>query len=56
MKNVVKQTKPVVAVDPYSKAELIKRAKIWSHTIADITLLAFGTSFPQMSFAIIDAF
>ncbi|KAF3784071.1 Magnesium/proton exchanger [Nymphaea thermarum] len=56
MENIVKQTKSVVVVDPCSKTELIKKAKIWNHTIADITLLAFGTSFPQISLAIIDAF
>ncbi|XP_031496490.1 magnesium/proton exchanger 1 [Nymphaea colorata] len=56
MENIVKQTKSVVVVDPCSKAELIKKAKIWNHTIADITLLALGTSFPQISLAIIDAF
>ncbi|KAF3791604.1 hypothetical protein EJ110_NYTH14062 [Nymphaea thermarum] len=30
-------TKSLVVVDPYSKAELINKAKIWNHTMADIS-------------------
>lgn len=55
MENVVKHTRKVVEIDPQTKSELIKEEKVWNYTIADITLLAFGTSFPQISLAIIDA-
>ncbi|KAJ8619504.1 hypothetical protein MRB53_028033 [Persea americana] len=55
MENVVKQTRKVVEIDPQTKSVLIKEEKVWNYTIADITLLAFGTSFPQISLAIIDA-
>ncbi|XP_022757971.1 magnesium/proton exchanger [Durio zibethinus] len=49
MENVVKQTRTV------SNTEIIRQEKVWNYTIADITLLAFGTSFPQISLATIDA-
>ncbi|KAG0475774.1 hypothetical protein HPP92_015460 [Vanilla planifolia] len=55
MENIVKQTKDVKVVDPCTKTEVIKHEKVWNYTIADITLLAFGTSFPQISLATIDA-
>lgn len=55
MENVVKHTRKVVEIDPQTKSELIIEEKVWNYTIADITLLAFGTSFPQISLAIIDA-
>lgn len=55
MENVVKQTQKVVEIDPHTNVELIKHEKVWNYTIADITLLAFGTSFPQISLATIDA-
>ena len=55
MENVVKHTREVVEIDPGSNREIIKHEKVWNYTIADITLLAFGTSFPQISLAIIDS-
>ncbi|KAK4750369.1 hypothetical protein SAY87_027818 [Trapa incisa] len=56
MENVAKQTRKVVERDPNTNLESIRYEKVWNYTIADITLLAFGTSFPQISLAIIDAF
>lgn len=55
MENVVKQTRKVVEIDPSTNAEIVRYEKVWNYTIADITLLAFGTSFPQISLATIDA-
>ncbi|KAL8120269.1 hypothetical protein AgCh_017431 [Apium graveolens] len=55
MENVVKQTRKVVEIDPYIKTEIVRYKKIWNYTIADISMLAFGTSFPQISLATIDA-
>ncbi|KAI3425492.1 uncharacterized protein J3R85_010225 [Psidium guajava] len=52
MENVVKQTREV---DPHMNSMAVRREKVWNYTIADITLLAFGTSFPQISLATIDA-
>ncbi|KAL3517435.1 hypothetical protein ACH5RR_020024 [Cinchona calisaya] len=55
MENVVKHSRKVVKVDPLTGDETIEYEKVWNYTIADITLLAFGTSFPQISLATIDA-
>ncbi|OVA00233.1 Sodium/calcium exchanger membrane region [Macleaya cordata] len=55
MENVVKQTREVVHIDPSTNTEYIRHEKVWNFAIADITLLAFGTSFPQISLATIDA-
>ncbi|KAK7277755.1 hypothetical protein RJT34_22771 [Clitoria ternatea] len=55
MESVVKHTRKVVDVDPVTKAEIVRYEKVWNYTIADISLLAFGTSFPQISLATIDA-
>ncbi|CAL1398616.1 unnamed protein product [Linum trigynum] len=55
MENVVKHSREVVEIDPHTKAEVVRRDKVWNYTIADISLLAFGTSFPQISLATIDA-
>lgn len=55
MESVVKQTRRVVERDPSTNSEYIRYEKVWNYTIADITLLAFGTSFPQISLATIDA-
>lgn len=55
MENVVKHSRAVVEIDPITKAELVRHKKVWNYTVADITLLAFGTSFPQISLATIDA-
>ncbi|KAL5996158.1 Magnesium/proton exchanger 1 [Asimina triloba] len=55
MENVVKHTRKVVEIDPGTNTEIIRHEKVWNYTIADITLLAFGTSFPQISLATIDA-
>nr|GMD64003.1 pentatricopeptide repeat-containing protein At3g62890 [Ipomoea batatas] len=55
MENVVKHSRTVVEIDPCTKTKIVKKEKVWNYTIADITLLAFGTSFPQISLATIDA-
>uniref|UniRef100_A0A1J3DSA2 Magnesium/proton exchanger n=1 Tax=Noccaea caerulescens TaxID=107243 RepID=A0A1J3DSA2_NOCCA len=55
MENVVKHSRKVVSVDPITRAQVITYKKVWNFTIADISLLAFGTSFPQISLATIDA-
>ncbi|OVA02636.1 Sodium/calcium exchanger membrane region [Macleaya cordata] len=55
MENVVKHTRKVIEIDPLTNEELVRHEKVWNYTIADITLLAFGTSFPQISLATIDA-
>ncbi|XP_010038221.1 magnesium/proton exchanger [Eucalyptus grandis] len=55
MENVVKQTREVVEIDPQTNSKVVRQEKVWNYTIADITLLAFGTSFPQISLATIDA-
>ncbi|GMH28576.1 hypothetical protein Nepgr_030419 [Nepenthes gracilis] len=55
METVVKHARKVVMIDPLTNVQTIKYDKVWNYTIADITLLAFGTSFPQISLAIIDA-
>lgn len=55
MENIMRQTKKVVQVDPGTNLRVVKEEKLWNYTIADISLLAFGTSFPQISLATIDA-
>ncbi|XAR61343.1 hypothetical protein NMG60_11035020 [Bertholletia excelsa] len=55
MEHVVKQTRKVVEIDPLTDTKSVRHEKVWNYTIADITLLAFGTSFPQISLATIDA-
>lgn len=55
MENVVKHSRKVVSVDPITRAQVITYRKVWNFTIADISLLAFGTSFPQISLATVDA-
>ncbi|KAF6155568.1 hypothetical protein GIB67_004562 [Kingdonia uniflora] len=55
MENVVKHTREIVDIDPSTNTNVVRREKVWNYTIADITLLAFGTSFPQISLATIDA-
>ncbi|XP_012082778.1 magnesium/proton exchanger isoform X2 [Jatropha curcas] len=55
MENVVKHSRKVVEVDPCTNTPVIRYEKVWNYAIADISLLAFGTSFPQISLATIDA-
>ncbi|XP_031261610.1 magnesium/proton exchanger isoform X2 [Pistacia vera] len=55
MENIVKHSCRVVEIDPCTNAEIVRYEKVWNYAIADITLLAFGTSFPQISLATIDA-
>ncbi|PIN07211.1 Ca2+/Na+ exchanger NCX1 [Handroanthus impetiginosus] len=55
MENVVKHTRAVEEIDPCTNTKVVRHKKVWNYTIADITLLAFGTSFPQISLATIDA-
>ncbi|KAG8663535.1 magnesium/proton exchanger isoform X2 [Manihot esculenta] len=55
MENVVKHSRKIVEVDPDTNTEVIRYEKVWNYAIADISLLAFGTSFPQISLATIDA-
>lgn len=55
MENVVKHSRTVEEIDPCTNTKIVRQEKVWNYTIADITLLAFGTSFPQISLATIDA-
>lgn len=55
MENIVKHSRRVVEIDPCSNAKIVRYEKVWNYAIVDITLLAFGTSFPQISLATIDA-
>ncbi|GAA0186580.1 secondary carrier transporter [Lithospermum erythrorhizon] len=55
MESVVSHTRRVERVDPSTNTKIITYDKVWNYAIADITLLAFGTSFPQISLATIDA-
>uniref|UniRef100_A0A0E0RBS0 Sodium/calcium exchanger membrane region domain-containing protein n=1 Tax=Oryza rufipogon TaxID=4529 RepID=A0A0E0RBS0_ORYRU len=50
-----RHSREVVTVDPHTNATIVKHEKVWNYTIADVALLAFGTSFPQISLATIDA-
>ena len=43
---VVKHTRTVVKIDLDTNIEIIRQEMVWNYTIADITLLVFGTSFP----------
>lgn len=56
MEKVVQQTRKIVIKDPVTRAKVEKRERIWNYTLADISLLAVGTSFPHISLATIDAF
>ena len=57
MESIVQQTREKIVFDPRSGRKLsVKRENVWNFTVADITLLAFGTSFPQISLATVDAF
>ncbi|XP_021805174.1 magnesium/proton exchanger isoform X3 [Prunus avium] len=55
MESVVSHTRKVVKINPDTGGEIIMFEKVWNFTVADISLLAFGTSFPQISLATIDA-
>lgn len=55
MENIVQQTREVSSQDPVTGRQVIKTQHVWNYAVADITLLAFGTSFPQISLATIDA-
>ena len=55
MEQIMKHSREVVVIDPDTKEPVVKHEKVWNYTVADIALLAFGTSFPQISLAIIDA-
>ncbi|KAL6653737.1 hypothetical protein ACP70R_008661 [Stipagrostis hirtigluma subsp. patula] len=55
MESIMKHSREVVTIDPHTNEPVVKHEKVWNYTIADIALLAFGTSFPQISLATIDA-
>ncbi|XP_062182872.1 magnesium/proton exchanger 1 [Phragmites australis] len=55
MESIMKHSREVVTIDPQTNTPIVKQEKVWNYTIADIALLAFGTSFPQISLATIDA-
>lgn len=55
MENIVKHARKIENIVPCTNTKVVKYEKVWNYTIADITLLAFGTSFPQISLATIDA-
>ncbi|XP_015624234.1 magnesium/proton exchanger 2 [Oryza sativa Japonica Group] len=55
MESIMRHSREVVTIDPHTNATIVKHEKVWNYTIADVALLAFGTSFPQISLATIDA-
>lgn len=55
MENVVKHSRRVEEIDPCTNAKVVRYRKVWNYAVADIALLAFGTSFPQISLATVDA-
>ncbi|CAO2146391.1 unnamed protein product [Urochloa humidicola] len=55
MEQIMKHSREVVTIDPHTKEPVVRQEKVWNYTIADVALLAFGTSFPQISLATIDA-
>ncbi|KAH6755498.1 magnesium/proton exchanger [Perilla frutescens var. hirtella] len=55
MENVVRHSRAVEEIDPSTNAKVVRNKKVWNYAVADIALLAFGTSFPQISLATIDA-
>ncbi|KAG0568944.1 hypothetical protein KC19_6G053800 [Ceratodon purpureus] len=55
METIVAQTRKVVRHNYESGTEEVVTARIWNPVIADITLLALGTSAPQISLAIIES-
>ena len=55
METIVAQTRKVVRHNYESGTEDVVTARIWNPVIADITLLALGTSAPQISLAIIES-
>ncbi|CAA0828213.1 Magnesium/proton exchanger [Striga hermonthica] len=42
METVVKHTRTVEEMDPYTNTKIVRRKKVWNYAIADISLLAFG--------------
>ncbi|KAM3292758.1 hypothetical protein ACQJBY_036434 [Aegilops geniculata] len=55
MESITNHSQEVVTIDTETNTPIVKHEKVWNYTIADIALLAFGTSFPQISLATIDA-
>ncbi|XP_037430126.1 magnesium/proton exchanger 1-like isoform X3 [Triticum dicoccoides] len=55
MESITNHSREVVTIDTETNMPIVKHEKVWNYTIADIALLAFGTSFPQISLATIDA-
>ena len=55
MESITNHSREVVTIDTETNTPIVKHEKVWNYTIADIALLAFGTSFPQISLATIDA-
>jgi len=55
MEQIMRHSREVVIIDPHTKEPVVKHEKVWNYAVADIALLAFGTSFPQISLAAIDA-
>ena len=41
--------------DAVAQRQVSREERVWNQTIADITLLALGTSAPQISLSIVDA-
>lgn len=56
MEVMVKQTKKVKRKHISTGLEEVKEVRIWNSTVADITLLAVGTSVPPIAISIIEAF
>ncbi|KAF8672934.1 hypothetical protein HU200_049128 [Digitaria exilis] len=55
MEQIMKHSREVVSIDPCTNAPVLRKEKVWNYAVADIALLAFGTSFPQISLATIDS-
>ncbi|KAL2609756.1 hypothetical protein R1flu_028329 [Riccia fluitans] len=55
METIVKQMRKVSRKNPETGTVEIVSEKIWNSAVADITLLALGTSSPQISLALIDS-
>ncbi|KAL3689800.1 hypothetical protein R1sor_016109 [Riccia sorocarpa] len=56
METIVNQTRKVSRKSPLTGTVEIVNERIWNLAVADITLLALGTSSPQISLALIDSF
>lgn len=56
VETIVRQTRRVKWTNPVTQVSVIRSERIWNSSLADITLLALGTSAPPLAISIIDAF